>query len=76
MHLYHDKMMQLTEKQEFNCTPQQKQTLRILHRKYKINTSQFIRQAIDEKLKCDKEGIINQFKEVREYLRKQAEYPY
>lgn len=61
--------MQLTEIQQFKITSEQKQTLRILHKKYKINTSQFIRDAINEKLQRDKGGIIGSFKEVKEYLR-------
>lgn len=56
--------MQLTEKQEFNCTKQQKQTLRVLHKKYKINTSQFIRKAIDERLIREKETIFKNYREI------------
>lgn len=68
--------MQLTEYHKFNCTPEQKRTLIILHEKYKINTSQFIRDAINEKLQRDKSGIISKFKEVREYLRNYANCPF
>lgn len=69
-------MPQLTEIQQFKITPQQKHTLIILHDKYKINTSQFIRDAIDEKLQRDKSGIIIRFKEVREYLKQIVECPF
>lgn len=68
--------MQLTEKQEFRISPQQKKTLRILHKKYKINTSQFIRDAINEKLQRDKGSIISQFKEMKEYLRNYEKCPF
>jgi hypothetical protein len=67
--------MQLTEYHRFNCTPQQKQTLKILHTKYKINTSQFIRDAINEKLQREKNGIISQFKEVQDYIKAYNECP-
>lgn len=62
-------MTQLAEIQQFKITTEQKKTLRILHKKYKINTSQFIRDAINEKLQRDKKSIINSFKEVQEYLK-------
>ena len=65
--------MQLTEYHKFICTPEQKRTLKILHTKYKINTSQFIREAINEKLQRDKSGIICKFSEVQEYVRKYNE---
>ena len=39
-------------------TKKQKETLVILHKKYHINTSQFIRDAIDEKLQNDKQKIL------------------
>ena len=67
--------MQLTEIQQFKITQEQKQTLKTLHKKYKINTSQFIRDAINEKLQRDKSGIVSQFKEVQEYLRAYNECP-
>lgn len=68
--------MQLTENHKFNCTPEQKRTLIVLHKKYKINTSQFIRDAINEKLQRDKNDIISQFKEVKEYLRNYEKCPF
>jgi replication initiation and membrane attachment protein DnaB len=67
--------MQLTEIQQFKITPEQKRTLNILHKKYKINTSQFIRDAINEKLQRDKSNIISQFTEVQEYLRNYNKCP-
>lgn len=60
--------MKLTEYHKFNCTKEQKQTLTTLHKKYKINTSQFIRDAINEKLQREKSSITGQFKEVKLYL--------
>jgi len=69
-------MPQLTEIQQFKITPEQKRTLTILHDKYKINTSQFIRDAINEKLQRNKGGIISKFKEVKEYLRNYANCPF
>jgi hypothetical protein len=50
-------MTQLTEIQQFKITTEQKKTLQTLHKKYKINTSQFIRDAINEKLQRDKGRI-------------------
>ena len=67
--------MQLTEIQQFKITSEQKRTLKTLHTKYKINTSQFIRDAINEKLQRDKSGIISQFNEVKEYLKAYNECP-
>lgn len=61
--------MQLTKYHKFKITPEQKHTLTILHKKYKINASQFIRDAINEKLQRDKGGIIGRFQEVQNYLR-------
>ena len=61
--------MQLTEKQVFMISPEQKRTLQILRTKYHYNTSQFIRQAIDEKLQREKQTIFKQYKEVQEYLK-------
>ena len=50
--------MKLTEKQVFMITKKQKETLSLLHTKYKINTSQFISDAIDEKIQKDKQKIL------------------
>jgi len=69
-------MTQLTEIQQFKITLEQKKTLRILHKKYKINTSQFIRDAINEKLQRDKLNIISSFKEVQEYLKQLNDCPF
>lgn len=68
--------MQLTEIQQFKITSEQKKTLRILHKKYKINVSQFIRDAINEKLQRDKLNIISSFKEVQEYLKQLNDCPF
>ena len=68
-------MTQLTEIQQFKITPEQKQTLIVLHKKYKINTSQFIRDAINEKLQRDRSSIITQFKEVQDYIKAYNDCP-
>ena len=68
-------MTQLTEIQQFKTTPEQKQTLIVLHKKYKINTSQFIRDAINEKLQREKGSIISQFAEVKAYIKAYNECP-
>jgi len=68
--------MQLTERHTFKISKEQKQTLKTLHRKYDINTSQFIRDAINEKLKREKNSIITQFKEVKDYLEKLNNCPF
>jgi len=64
--------MQLTDTHTIKICPKQKQTLIILKRKYKINTSQFIRDAIFEKLERERKGII----EVEKYLNEQNQYPF
>lgn len=61
--------MKLTEIQQFKTTPKQKQTLSVLHKKYGINTSQFIRDAINEKLQLEKDTIFKHYKEVQNYLK-------
>ena len=50
--------MQKSEIQQFRISQKQKQTLSILRSKYNINTSQFIRAAINEKLQREKETIL------------------
>lgn len=60
--------MKYTEKQVFMCSKIQKQTLNNLHKKYKINTSQFIRDAIKEKIERDNKLIFKSYKEFQEYL--------
>jgi len=68
--------MKLIDYHKFNCSPEQKKTLRILHKKYKINTSQFIRDAINEKLQRDKSVIFSNFKEIQEYLKQLNNCPF
>jgi hypothetical protein len=61
--------MKKTNIQQFRTSENQKQTLRILHSKYKLNTSQFIRDAINEKLQREKETIFKYHHEVQNYLK-------
>ena len=62
--------MQQTELQQFRITKLQKQTLKILHNKYGINTSQFIRDAISEKLQRDKMLICEKHSKLRRLIAK------
>ncbi len=64
--------MKAVERHTFKCSKEQKQTLIILKNKYKVNISQFIREAINEKLEKDKAKIFKRFREVQRYL----EYPF
>lgn len=68
--------MKLTEIQQFKISVKQKQTLSVLHKKYGINTSQFIRDAINEKLEREKETIFKNYKEVQEYLKQYKQCPF
>ena len=45
--------MKYTELYTFKITNIQKKTLQVLHKKYKINISKFIRDAIKEKILRD-----------------------
>ena len=60
--------MEYTERQTFKISKIQKQTLQILHKKYKINTSQFIRDAIKEKIERDNNKIFKSYKEFEDYV--------
>jgi len=68
--------MKTTERQTFKINKIQKQTLQILNSKYHINTSQFIRDAINEKLQRDKDTILKNYSEVTNYLNKFNEVPF
>ncbi len=68
--------MQLTEKYTFKVSCKQKQTLKLLHSKYKINVAQFIRSAINEKLNREKDSIFKNHKEIQEYLNKINNCPF
>jgi predicted DNA-binding protein len=61
-------MTQLSERYSFKVSYEQKRTLKLLHSKYKINTAQFIRNAINEKLNHEKDSIFKKYKEVHDYL--------
>lgn len=68
--------MQFTEKHSINVTENQKKTLIVLHSKYKVNTSKFIRDAINEKLLQEKDTIFKKYKEVQEYLQSIYDCPF
>ena len=68
--------MEYTERQTFKISKIQKQTLNNLHKKYKINTSQFIRDAIKEKIERDNKLIFKSYKEFQEYLNIINETPF
>jgi hypothetical protein len=68
--------MKLSEKQSFSITKNQKQTLNILATKYNINVSNFIRDAVNEKLQREKESIFKNYKEVHSYLKQYEECPF
>ena len=68
--------MKLSEKQSFSITKNQKQTLNILATKYKLNVSNFIRDAVNEKLQREKESIFKNYKEVQSYLKQYEECPF
>ena len=68
--------MELTKKHTFKISEVQKKTLIILHKKYNINTSSFIRNAINEKLEREKESVYNNHKEVQKYLKQINNCPF
>jgi len=68
--------MKLTEKHTFKTDEKQKQTLKVLNSKYHINTSDFIRQAIKEKLEREKESIFKNYKEIQNYLKNFEKCPF
>ena len=68
--------MQYTERQTIKISKIQKQTLQNLHKKYKINTSQFIRDAIKEKIERDSCGILKNHKDILALIEKLEECPF
>ena len=68
--------MQYTQRQTFKISVKQKQTLTVLGEKYKLNVSKFIRDAINEKLKREKETILKNYKEINEYISDMEECPF
>ena len=68
--------MKYTEKQVFMFSKIQKKTLQTLHKKYKINVSQFIREAIKEKIERDSKNIFRKYKEFQKYLKKENDCPF
>jgi hypothetical protein len=65
-----------TEIQQFRISTLQKKTLKVLHKKYKINTSNFIRDAIQEKLERERHCLLKEYKELQNYLKISSEYPF
>ena len=68
--------MEYTERQTFKISKIQKHTLQNLHKKYNINTSQFIRDAINEKIENDSKDIFRSYKELNEYFKKENDCPF
>ena len=68
--------MKLTERHTFKTSKIQKQTLILLHKKYNINMSKFIRNAINEKLQREKDAIFKEYKEIQKYLKEKSELPF
>ena len=68
--------MKYTEKQVFMISNIQKQTLQVLHKKYKINISKFIRDAIKEKILRDSNAILKNHKDIIKYIDKINECPF
>ena len=69
-------MIKYSEKQVFMISKNQKNILQILDIKYKINVSQFIRDAIKEKIERDSKNIFRKYKEFQEYLKKENDCPF
>ena len=56
-------MKQYTELMQVRISEKQKYYLSVLHEKYKINSSEFIRKAIEEKMQKDIKNIRIKFME-------------
>lgn len=69
-------MLELTEIQMFKVSKNQKKTLKLLHKKYRINTSEYIRKAITEQLKRDKETIFKNYKEIQMFINQYNDIPF
>ena len=67
-------MPELTERHTFKTTTKQKATLQVMHSKYKLNVSQFIRDAVAEKLERERDTIFKQYKEIQCYLNKDCPF--
>jgi len=70
------KRTKMTKIKAIRFTENQLKTLNILRKKYKINTSEFIRLAIDEKLQRDKDFIFKNYKEIQDYIKKYSDIPF
>ena len=69
-------MQELTEKHVFKTSKVQKNTLRTLRIKYCINTSEYIRRAIYEQLKRDKDTIFKNHKEIQIFINQYNDIPF
>jgi len=65
-------MPQLSKTYRFRLTEKQAKTLAILKKKYRYNTAQFVRDAINEKLDRERKSIVA----VDRYLKKHNECPF
>ena len=54
----------------------QKNTLKKLGTKYNINVSQFIRDAIKEKIEKDSKDMFRNYKEFNEYIKNYNQCPF
>ena len=68
--------MQLTKEHTIKVSEIQKRTLVILKKKYRVNTSSFIREAISEKLEREKDGMFRNYKEIQKYLKELNKCPF
>lgn len=68
--------MKYTELYSFKISINQKKTLQSLNKKYKVNVSQFIREAIKEKIERDGENIFRKYKEIQKYIQKENTCPF
>ena len=68
--------MKLTDRHTFLTDKTQKKTLTVLHKKYKVNTSEFIRKAVMEKLQRDKDNIFKNYKEIQSYINNVIDCPF
>ena len=68
--------MKHTEIYSFKISKNQKNTLKTLGIKYNINVSQFIRDAIKEKIEKDSKDIFRGYKEFNEYLKNNNDCPF
>lgn len=69
-------MIEYTEIQQFKTNKIQSKTLKTLRKKYKINVSEFIRIAINEKLNREKDSLFKHYSDIHNYLKSIEECPF